>query len=170
MIEGNIQLINFDEGDAPLSLQSIHFVHRKNHYVLIEALSDAVAKWRNSQMAGTRMEASESSDKRTITLGNMGDAEPVLVSLCAFYSDENGTIPVDGFGNVDLKKRVPEQVVRSWTNRVVSRLFEQAKLLSNLEETETVESLDKKIKELQARHQKLVKAKETHEEDLTAKN
>lgn len=163
-------LIDFDAGNPSLSLTQIPVRFQGKNYLLVEALGDAVAQWRNAQLQGTKMQQSDNSDTKTISLGGMADSEPLLVSLCLFSPDKDGNLILDARGNVDVRQRVPLTAVRGWPNRVVSKLFEKAKEISGLNETETVQSLEKKISDLQNRLIKLRKDKEDSEEEALAKN
>ena len=162
--------INFDEGNDTPSLKQVPVTFKGIKYILVEASAEAVAKWRNAQLTGTRMYQRENEDTRTIALGGMADSEPILVSLCLFKPDENGNLRLDAGGNVDTRFRVAVDVVKGWPNRVTAKLFEKAKEISGLDEIETVEALDKRITDLQKRRERLEKAKAANEEEVLAKN
>lgn len=104
------------------------------NYTLREALEATAVIWRNSNMAAATFRDGGISGFRGIA-----DSEPLLVSLCLF--DESGN-------NVKLS------VVKGWPARVVKKLFEKAKEISELGEMEDT------IKQLE---EKLQKAKETEE-------
>jgi len=160
--------LNFDNDETDLI--QIPVTYKGQRYILTEAFGDAVAQWRNAQLAGTTMHQTGDSEDKTIRLGGMADSEPLLVSLCLFNPGPDGRLPINAHGNVDSRNRVPLSVVRGWPNRVVGKLFETVKKISGLDQTETVESLDKKIAELQRRKTKLQKSKEHTEEEALAKN
>ena len=163
------QLMDFD-GDNDLSLKKVPFKWKGIPYFIVEASGAAVSKWRNAQMAGAKLVSGDNGDARAVTLGNMADSELILVSECTFAADKDGNLPVDAWGNVDSNKCIKLNIIRSWPNRVTGPLFEKIKEISGLEETDTVEGLEKKITELQKRLDKLRKAKEDSEQELLAKN
>jgi len=168
MSQIDVSPMNFDEDD--LALIQIPVTYKGKTYLLTEAFGDAVAQWRNAQLAGTTMRQSEDDGVKTISLGGMADSEPLLVALCLFSPGPDGNLILDARGNVDRKHQVPLSVVRSWPQRLVGPLFERVKEISRLNEVETMESLEKKIADLQKRLGKLKKSKENSEESLAAKN
>ena len=108
-------------------------------YLLKEASEDAACRFRNARFEGAKL----SDDGRMMSVGNMADVEPLLVSLCLF----------ELYGvNGDTKERpVLLSQVRAWPPRVVKPLFEKVKEMSDgLEEKPTKESLTKQIEKLQA--------------------
>jgi hypothetical protein len=101
-----------DLGDlAPVTVD--YFIGGKP-FQLREATSDGAAKFRNAAAGTARI-----TDGKVSGVGNVGDLEPLLVSLCLF----------DGDG-----KPVPLSVVRQWPGRVVRKLFDKAKTISGLDE------------------------------------
>lgn len=170
-----LSLYNRDNGALDfdsdgLSLTKIPVRYQGKDYLLVEALGDAVATWRNAQLRGTTMQQIGDSDTRTIALGGMADSEPLLVHLCLFTPDKDGNLILDKEGNVVLQRRVSLHIVKNWPNRILSRLFEKAKEISGLDQTETAEALEKQIAALQSRLAKLRKSGEPSEEEALAKN
>lgn len=166
----NTNTIDFDKDSSNLSLAHIGVRFQSRNYLLVEALGDAVAQWRNAQLAGTTLRQSDGSDTKTIALGGMADGEPLLVSLCLFHPGKNGELVLDGRGNVDTRQRVPLSVVRGWPHRVVNCLFERVKKMSGLDQTETVDSLEKSIASSRKRLERLKESGVDTEEEASAKN
>lgn len=106
-------------------------------YILREASGDAACRYRNALLECTELD----SDGKPKVLRNLANTETLLVSLCLFTKDG---------------KPVPEATIRSWPARIVKRLFEQAKLISELDESTTLdglraqrEALDERIRQLE---------------------
>lgn len=161
---------DFDEGQEVPALKQILIKFRGKKYLLIEALADTVAEWRNAQMAGIKMQAQDNNDTKIISLGKMADAEMVLVGGCLFIPDDSGAPQLDSNSNLDLRYRVGVARIRHWPQRVIAPLFDAAMEISGLKEKDTLESLDRQIEALQRRRAKLVASQETNEEDALAKN
>lgn len=162
--------LDFDADGSSLTLTTVPVRYQGKNFLLVEALGDAVAQWRNAQMQGTTLRQSDDDSTKTIALGGLADSEPILVSLCLFEPDKEGNLILDPRGNVDTRRRVPLSVVRCWPNRVVSRLFERAKAISGLDEVETAASLQKKIVDMQGRLNKLARSGNSEEGEQQVKN
>lgn len=119
----------------------------KRKYILIEANGEAVIKWRNSLLKATKLGA----NGRPTSLEGIADSEPYLVSLCLFYADADGKLPLDKDGEPDPKFLVPVQKIRKWPNRIQKTLFDTVKDISQLNDEETVESLEKQKADLEER-------------------
>lgn len=129
---------------SDLKTIEIPFSFRGKSYILREAGCDAACKWRNSILKGTRFAA----DGKATQVENLADSEPLLVSLCCFeLLNREGTVHY---------RPVPVQEVRGWPSKMVKKLFETAKEISELGEEETVSDIDKRIKELNEKKQKLL--------------
>lgn len=107
-------------------------------YVLREASEGAACQFRNAITKAAKM-----ADGKVVGIENIGDVEPLLVSLCLFE-----VLPDGGTKNIG----VPIQVVRGWPARVVKQLFAKAKEISELDEAaETEEAIEQQIARLQER-------------------
>jgi len=95
-------------------------------YTLREATGDASCKYRNAVLKCTRI----GPDGTATALDNLADVEPLLVSLCL----------VDDQGH-----HVHQSIIRSWPSRVVKKLFEVAKNISELGETDEDEEAAKNV-------------------------
>jgi len=116
-------------------------------YLLREASGDASVKYRNACLSATKVK-----DGKVSGFDGLADVEPLLISFCLYERKEDGTR-----GN-----RVKLDKIRAWPARVQKALFEKTKEISELDEDEeTVESLEKKLKE--------AREKETEKEE-TVKN
>lgn len=120
-------------------------------YILREASGDAACKWRNAITRVTRMQ-----DGKVSSVGDIADTEPLLISLCLFeiQRDKDGK-PSSDPPVADPKRPVSEKVIRTWPHRVQRALFDKARAISELEEKETAEDLEKKIADLQEKLAKL---------------
>ena len=108
--------------------------HKGRKYVLVEASADVGVKYQNACIRAARME-----EGHVVGMNDIADAEPLLVSLCLFHVNADGK----QLGNVAKKD------ILSWPNRVVKRLYEKAKDISDLDQNQTVEQLEKSIAKLQ---------------------
>lgn len=90
-------------------------------YVLREATGAAAVQYRNASMRNIRM-----ADGKVVGMGDIGELEPLLVSLCLFSADADGK-----FSSVTVAK------IKSWPARVVKDLFNRARAISDLEEAES---------------------------------
>ena len=105
--------------------------------VLREASEDAARQYQN---ALTRHTSIEDGKVRGI-MGPIADTQSLFVSLCMFESSDDGK-----------ERRVDVKEVRKWPARVVKKLFDKAKEISEIgEDGDTIESLEKQIAELQER-------------------
>jgi hypothetical protein len=128
-------------------------------YWLVEADEGAAVQYRDAGIAAARFD-----DGNLVGVRGIADVQSLLVSLCLFraidVTPENprGRVPLDKVGNFDKAALVPRQMVRQWKPVVVKSLFDTAKKISRLEESESVESIDKQIAGLQKRREKLLAA------------
>jgi hypothetical protein len=112
------------------------------NYVLREASAGAVVQYRNAVTRSIKMK-----DGKPDSVGDLANAEPLLVSLCLFELKEvkGQIIPIP----------VPETTIRSWGARAMKTLFDRIKEISDIdmEGEETPETLEEKISQLQERLQ-----------------
>lgn len=129
---------NFDD------LEPISFPvrYRGEEYVAREATEGAAKKWRNATIRGTRMEGG-----KVISMGDIADSEPLLVSLCLFKVTDKGEVPV------------PFNTICGWPARVVRPIHDKIKDISGLNEDDTEESLVKRIAEMEQKLQEIRRAK-----------
>lgn len=114
----------------------------KQTYVLKEASGETAAKYKNAMLRATKLE-----DGKVSAIDGMADSELLLVSLCLFRRVER-----DG-GTAD--EPVTVAFVKTLPSRVVSKLYDTAKKISELDQDETVEALEKKIKESEEKIKKI---------------
>lgn len=104
-------------------------------YVLCEVSEGGATQWHNKRLASTKM-----INGQLASLEGMAELEPLLVSLCLFQpktdskSDKVTDVPV------------PIQVVRGFPHKIVKQIFERAKLISGLQQTDTIEIVKARIK------------------------
>lgn len=108
-------------------------------FVLREIDEAGYVKYRNAQMAATRIET-EGGKIKVTGFANMADTEPLLVSLCLFKQDPS---------DPDSLIEVPVKRVNDMKPSIVSALFKRAKLISNIDQEETVESLTQQMAEIE---------------------
>ena len=135
---------------SDLELKQVKVPYKGKQYILVEASEDAVVKWRNAQFKNARV----SEKGNIISMGDIASSEPYLVSMCLYVANTDGKLPVTGDGLPDTAKLVKKATLEAWPSRVVSKLFDTLKQISELEETENKESLEKKFVDTA---QKLVK-------------
>ncbi len=111
----------------------------ENSYTLREANEATAVKWRNATMAAARFR-----DGSISGFSGIADSEPLLVSLCLFDKDN---------------KNVHIDTVKEWPARIVKTMFEKAKEISELGETEET------VKELEDRLQKAKEVEEAAKND-----
>jgi hypothetical protein len=112
-------------------------------YVLREASGGVGVEFRNMINRAQRL----SPDGKSTVVEGLEDACPWLVSRTLFESVE-----VNENGAKVMKERpVPERQVREWPDRVQRRLFEESRILSDLNRDDTVEGLTALIDMLQRR-------------------
>ena len=102
-----------------LTLQERQIIVGGTKYLLREASEDAATKYRNAAVRGAKM--SEGS----VTMGDAGNVQAVLVSECLFELGENGNV----------LRNAPIGIVKAWPSRVVRPLFDWIKEVSMLDET-----------------------------------
>jgi len=108
-------------------------------YVLREANGDAACKFQNARVA--RYEYND--EGKLVKLRDMADLEPILVSLCLFKQEDMSP--------------VPEAVIRSWPGKIQGKLYDRAKEISGLDETEDLATMEKQLVNLQKRIDKMRK-------------
>lgn len=132
----------------------------KKQYVLCEADGDAGAKYRSAAVRAAKM-----NDGKVIGLEGIGDIEPYLVSRCLYHVDDKGNLRVDDNDNPIKKYLVTEAEVRSFPDRVQKAVFNKIKEISSLDETDTIEKINKQIASLQAKRTKLLAEKGEEEKE-----
>lgn len=99
-------------------------------HVLKEATEAAATIFKNRMAAGLKM-----ADGKVVGITAVADAESYLLALCLFERTKDGDVPI------------PRDVIRDWPYRVTKPLLERIKKISRLEEPETAETLQTRIRE-----------------------
>lgn len=107
-------------------------------YVIREASEEAVIAYRSTMSRGTTIEEGVVNISEGVSA-----ADCVLVAYCLY--------------KVDSPAHVDAQLVRAWPHRVVKPLYEWVKKVSDMDEDDTVEKLDKQISRLQRKRDTLDK-------------
>jgi hypothetical protein len=99
-------------------------------FILREPSEAASVAWHNSNIRGARYQ-----DGKLVSVGNVAEGQPLLVSLCLFYVDN----PADDTSKWRVRRdksgaeeTVPLATVKSWRSSVVSRMFEKAKEMGRI--------------------------------------
>jgi hypothetical protein len=123
-------------------------------YVLREA-SEGAASARQSAISASMKFGPDGNP--TGVVGNIGDADAVLLAHCLYEADEDGKIRLLPNGDPDPRYLVPAQKIRGWLSRVTKPLIAKLKEISDLGESEkdTPESIDEKIMRLREQRVKL---------------
>jgi len=119
----------FDFSD--LKIQEIDVRGPDGHdYVLREANGAAARKYNDARMSGIKFK-----DGSAESITGMGGLEPLLVALCLYRtSDDKGNeLPPSGFLPMASKQVYIE---REFPGRVIKKLHDKAKELSNLSEAD----------------------------------
>lgn len=125
----------FDDGDCELKTIPVRF--RGRDFTLREATADAGAQFRNSLLKSTKM-----TDGKVTGLDGLADAEVLLVSLCLLEGSD--------------MRVVPKGEIKTWPSRIVKKLYDKAREISDLDEAETVEEVDRRIEALTKQREKLL--------------
>lgn len=145
--------LNFDEiphqdkDGSPLP-NEVPVTYQERTYVLVEATGEVAAKYQNAIFRSSRLD-----DGKLIGMDGLADASLILVSGCLFPVKDGVRGP-----NVTLP------TIKSWPNRIVKKLFETARDISDLADQDTVEGLEKQITNLQKRLNTLREKNKTPEE------
>lgn len=109
-------------------------------YVLREASGEASCRYNNARSNCTKFVSGEFAG----VSGPIADAEPRLVADCLFKISRTA----DGKA---IYSKVEEKTVRSWPARVQRALFQRAKEISRLDETdeETAEKLRERLAKIE---------------------
>jgi len=126
--------MNFDD----ISLAEVQVNIGSKPYVLREAMEETACRYRNAILEGTEY----GTDGKLSKARKLADVEPMLVALCLFTKDDNGVL-----------HSVPEKTIRGWPSKVVKRLFQKIKEISELDEQETVAALEKRLEEMKAKEE-----------------
>lgn len=141
------------EGMEPIELP---VKYNGKSYLLREASADAAKEYNSARLRGMEMTFDEAGNKTAKHFDAAGEVEILLVSRCLWAEGKDGnfTLPV---------KR---EDVRLWRSKVVKKLHDEAKRISDLDEKEELPELEKQLTTLQAKVAKL-KAKEEREKNVS---
>lgn len=125
----------------------VPFTYQKVNYVLVEADADTTVKWRNELTRAATMK-----DGQVVSVRNMADVEPYLVSMCLYRVKDDGH-----------RVNVPVADVRKMPHRVMKKLH--AKVIEISELRETGLTLEDKIENAEKELAKLREQKEDKEKN-----
>lgn len=107
-------------------------------YILTEADGAAAAKYRASMLKGMEISVDDEGNRTTKHIAGISEVQPLLVSLC-LKDKVSGT-------------RVPLETVKTWSERIIRKLFDKAKEISELDEqSDDLPSLENQLASLQKR-------------------
>lgn len=138
-----VDQLNFDD----LTLREMPVKIAGEAYILREASEGGCAQYRNANLKCVRF----NDNGKPVAFDGTASTDALLVSLCLFK------IKTDADGEKTGEARVPEQVIRSWPDRIVKALAKQAKEISELNLEESLEDLQKQRDELDKRIEELQK-------------
>ena len=125
--------INFDD----LAPVQIPVTVKGVKYLLCEASGDAATKWRNANVAAARYD-----DGKMVGVDGIANSEPLLVSLCLCETNPDGGVKYNKQGDPCF---VPIRTIRAWPARIQRKLHDTIKQISDLDEAETREVLEKRL-------------------------
>lgn len=106
------------------------------NYFLREAIGDAVVKYENEMLKCTQLGESG----RPSSVRGMADVEPLLVSMCLFFNCPEDT----KFHN----QPVAQSVIRAFPSRILKKLYETAKQISEIGTDTDVKTLEGQLTSL----------------------
>lgn len=121
------------------------FEYDKKQFVLVEADGEVTARYKAQVYANSVV-----VDGKFVPKSGMADVEAFLVSLCVFEIDPQA------HGG---RKAVTIKEVKSWPGRMVKKLFQAAKKLSQMGDEETIDSLERQRDDINDQIEKLKAAK-----------
>ncbi len=146
-------VIDFDfDANNPEPQKKLTKINKKV-YLVTEADTAAVTAYRNACMRATKL-----SDGKVSGMEGMANADPLLVSLCTFETDSKGNPSIDAIGR---PLRVPLMVVDTWPGRVTKTLYNWIKEVSEIEDLDDEEALDKEIERLNKKKTELKERKKS---------
>lgn len=133
---------SFDFDFNDLSPQETPVTYLGKSYILREASEGAACQYRNAILRSTKLGA----DGKPTSIEGLADAEPILISQCLYAADKDGGIRTTPNGDPDPKSLVPLYTVRSWPSRAVKPMFNWVKRVSDLEEKDSRDGLERKFR------------------------
>lgn len=126
------------------SPKPIEFAYRigGTRYLLREAPDGPVREYKDAKMRAIKLDDGRASG---ITGGSKADVQ--LLSACLFEQNTDGA---------ELRT-VSAGILAAWPHRIVEPLVKRAKEISHVDESDTVEQIDREIGVLQRRREKLLK-------------
>jgi hypothetical protein len=137
----SLEVMDFDS----LTPNEVQVKKDGKSYILREASSDAVCRWRNAILKTTKY----GPEGKPEHIDGLHDADPLLVALCLV---EEVTLP----NGAIARQPVSVATVRSWPYRMQKALYDRAKEISDLNEVEdTEETLTKQMQQTQTKLDRL---------------
>lgn len=105
-------------------------------YVLKEASEGASIVYRDAHVKAARIKEVDGGTRES-SFGNLADSDALLVSMCLFKvgagKDGGSLAPVD------------VRTVKSWPTRVVKQLYKKVREISDMQELDSEEALQKQV-------------------------
>lgn len=147
----NVEVMEFEDQELAEVLVKIG----STRYILQEANGDIVVQHRNTVLAYTKY----TNEGSVASLSGIASAEPLLISKCLYT-----TVPVDKDkpdGPVVKDKLVGLEFVNNLRHRTMKNLFNRLKEISEMNDDESLEALEKQRDEL---NKKIAEIKRSEEE------
>lgn len=132
--------LDYDDNDLKPKKAKI----MKGKYIIHEALGGDITFWQNKQIAMAKY----TEEGKFSSMGNIAEREPILIHLCTYLPDSSGNLRMvkvdESTDKPDPQYRVPLNTVRAWPGHIQTKVFEQIKRMSNIED-DTEEVLEKRI-------------------------
>ena len=135
------QTDEFDFSDLKIIEVSVKGPNGKS-YMLREASGAAAAQFNNA-----RAKCAKFKDGELESVTGPGRLPLYLISLCLFNTKDDGT--------ANINSSVSLSVIQPWPDRVIQKLFDKSKEISEIDEDDDLESLVKQRDELNEKIAKL---------------
>jgi hypothetical protein len=124
------------QSNGELVLESLEPIEEKltiagQNYVLREAGTEAVARYRDARYKGAKV-----GDDGRLQDMSQAQAESILIAGCLFKVEGNATVGVH------------VSTIRGWTYRVTRRLFDRCYQICGLDEEDSIEEMEQQIERL----------------------
>lgn len=147
----NVEALEFDSED----LVEVPVIIGDKRLILQEANGDIVVQHRNAVLAYTKY----NSEGNIASISGIASAEPLLISKCLYT-----TVPVDKDapeGPVVKGKLIGLEFVNGLRHRTMKKLFNRLKEISDMNDDESLEALEKQRDELDKKIASIKKSEET---------
>lgn len=142
----SVQELNYD-----IERKEIPVTIGGKKYKLVEPDGESINKWRNVGAKSLRL----GPDGRPVGVSDVGETEPLLISLCLYTLSDSGELRLDRDGNPDIRYRVGKDRVTKFPYRVQEDLAKQCIKLAGLRGDDDLDALYKQRDEITERIKEL---------------